>query len=215
MRAKAKPFDPTFWPVPDPVIWCEKDRILLTQDLDLDTITGQTMLDALSKSIESYHAGVAFNKERPSLASQLAELKGLSPKIERAYLGLRDLSPLARGKIRHAYVDGMGQRKITAADVTQASQIDRAVDCAHQDLLDLTLAIQQAVKNLSLERRGRKPAPVHVLIKALAVLFTDYDRGEHDDERARRSACDAFVRHALRASKIPAPARLSQLLSQQ
>lgn len=219
MRAKPKPFDPLFWPELKPVTWSTKDEQLLIEDLDLDAKKHKTecrqMLDTLSRRIGSYHAWGAFDKTRPTRANHLAELKALGPKIKQAFLALRDLSVLARLKIKNAYVEGMGQREFTIADQKKSSQINRAIDSAQNDLCDLTLAIEQAIKNLSTERRGRPPQPVHVLIKQLAAIFAQYDQADHDNETARRSACEAFVRHTLKAAKLAAPKRLAPYLSQQ
>jgi hypothetical protein len=178
------------------------------------------MLDALSQTIERYRAWQAFNTTIPTMANRLAELRQLGRKIEPAYRGLRDLSSPTRTTLTSAPIDMLAARPANAGTyrtfpltVRSKGRIDRAIDCAHSDLCELRAAIQRTIAFHAGERRGRKKEPVHILIRQLADIFFQFDRGDHDDDAARLSARNAFIQHVLKASDIPAPARLTQIVS--
>lgn len=182
------------------------DDLCLDQEKDLDGC--KAMLDAVTATIGEYRQAIRFVRQLPGLASQLAELKALTPALKAAHEKISTLSFLTRQRLKNAHAEA------GRVNHTLARQLEQAIDCAHSDLVLLTIASEQAATNLTqYERRGRPSNRVHILIKQLAEMFDRYDQGDHDDAASRSAARIAFIRHVLSAFRITAPKRLSSIVS--
>lgn len=182
----------------------------LDQEKDLDRC--KAMLDDVTATIGEYRKAIRFVQQLPGLASQLAELKALTPVLKAAHEKIATLSFLSRQRLKNAHVEA------GRVNLTVARQLEQAIDCAHSDLFQLSIASEQAVTNLAQhELRGRPHQQVHILIKQLAEMFDRYDQGDYDNddnaEASRSSARIAFIRHVLSAFRIAAPKRLSTIIS--
>lgn len=211
MRAKPKRQTSTAWHPVEPVPFSSEQGKRLLEDLELDRTDGEAVLRDLYAAVGEYRAAIEFFKSYPRPAHQLAELRRLAPKLKAAYLDLRALSVPTRQRVKNARAEAKADAgiPIRPEDVEHAQQIDRAVDRAHADLVDLYLASSQAIKNFPSERRGRLASTVHALIRQLAMLFATHDQATHDSETERINARNAFIRHVLKFANIPAPKRLA------
>lgn len=185
-----------------------KQLDLLLEDLSISRRSArcESFTAALRQTIGRYISWTHHLKDIPSIGDQLAELRQLHPHLQASLDGLLALSPLAKNRLKHAYVDA------GSLNPSRVEELECLVNRTIGDLAVLVGALKQADMNWAISRRGRHPEPVHNLIRELAALFARYDVDDHDDDLSARSACDAFVRHALKAFNIRHPMRLDSLL---
>lgn len=210
-RAKPKKRYSLSFPQTKALSLSENTFVLLRDDLNLDprkhAARIQAFRTALVQKLERFLAWKEFQQTIPSIREQMAELAELQPKIRASFEGLLALSPLARERLIHAYADA------GITDPPRIEEFRRRIDCAIGDLAVLEGALKQAQKTWRRRPIGRPPEPVHTFIRDLASLFSAHDAGDHYDETARRSARDAFIRHALeKALNIRHPKRFDTIL---
>lgn len=211
-RAKTKTAYSLSFPVTEPLRLPETTFALLVDDVNLDPRRDAARCEAfraaVTQKLSSHLAWCNYLQTIPLIREQMAELRGLQPKIQATLNGLLELSPLARTRLSHAYVDA------GRTDSPRIEELTRCIDGTIGDLATLVAAFDRAQANWSTHRLGRRPDPLHTLIKDLASLFAKFDADEHDDDSTRRSARDAFIRRALKAISVRSPKRFDDILSE-